>query len=183
VTADVVAYELYTDESSGEMYVTDEDGIKIWDSVNSFPLSSNWRSKDFVLSRPVNIGAAKIDFDPAVDSDDQAILQAIIDAINASNAVILLTGNSRGAINAKRYNQGIVNGSNIKKAPELPPSNSVTFILRAGDEIKATRIISSTKAFRLPAGYKKDVFSVEVVSQCPIREIRFAETMEDLSKL
>lgn len=183
VSADVVAYELYSDKPTGELFVTDDDGIKAWDSKNSFPLSSNWQSKDYLLTKPVNMGAAKIDFDAAINEDDQAILQAIIDAINASNAVILSTGNSKSSINRKRYNQGIVNGSNIKMAPELPPSNSVTFILRAGNEVKATRIVSSTKAFRLPAGYKSDVYSVEVVSQCAIREIRLAETMEELAKV
>lgn len=183
VTADVVAYELYTSESSGELYITDIDGIKIWDDDSSFPLNCNWKSKDYVLEKPVNIGAAKIDFDVAINEDEQAIIQAIIDAIVASNSAILATGNAKGAINTKQYNQGIVNGSSIQTAPELPPSNTVTFILRKNNTVVISRTVSSTKAFRLPAGYKSDVFSVEVVSQCAIKEIRFGETMDSLGRV
>jgi hypothetical protein len=181
VTTDIVASELYTDESTGELYITDEDGIKAWDSIEAFPLTGDWRSKDYVLPKPVNIGAAKIDFDPAIDEEDQAMLQEIIDAIIASNTAILSTGNAKGAINAKRYNQGIVNGSNIEQAPLLPPSNVITFILRSGETVIVTRTVTDTKAFRLPAGYKSDVYSVEVIGQTLIREIRFAETMSGLS--
>jgi hypothetical protein len=56
----------------------------------------------------------------------------------------------------------------------------VTFILRKGTEIVATVNVGDTKAFRLPAGYKSDVFSVEVVGQSIIKEVRFGETMESL---
>lgn len=180
VTADIVAWELYTDESTGELYITDPNGIKEWDSIKSYPLNNNWRSKDFILTKPVNIGAAKIDFDSIIDEDDRVLLQAIIDAIQASNAAILTTGNARGSINSKRYNRGIVNGSNIQQTPELPPSNTVTFILRKNQDVVAARTVTGTKAFRLPAGYKSDVFSIEVTGQCAIREIRLAETMDSL---
>ena len=32
----------------------------------------------------------------------------------------------------------------------------------------------------LPAGYKSDVFSIEVLSQCKIKEVRVAETLDGL---
>jgi len=183
ISADVVANELYTDEATGELYITDVDGIKSWDSIAAFPLTGDWRSKDYVAAKPVNIGAAKVDFDIAIDEDDQALLQAIIDAITASNAVILSTGNAKGAINAKRYNQGIVNGSNIQQVPLAPPSNSITFILRRGETVVVTRTVTDTKAFKLPAGYKSDVFSVEIIGQSIVKEVRIAETMSALSNI
>lgn len=182
-SADVVAYELYTDEASGELYITDEDGIKIWDSLNSYPLIASYQSKDFVSPMPVNIGAAKIDFDAAINTDDQEILQETIDAIIASNAIILSSGNAHGSLNSKRYNNQTVNSSDILETPDLPPSNLITFILRRNDEIVATRTISNKNVFRLPAGYKDDVFSVQVISQTTIREIRFAETPEALKDI
>lgn len=129
------------------------------------------------------MGAAKIDFDDAIDADNQAILQATIDAIVASNALLLATGNAKGSINSKRYNVGSVNSSSLQQVPELPPSNTITFILRKHDQIVASRTVTSTKAFRLPSGYKDDVFSVQVISQTKIREIRFAETPEKLRDL
>jgi hypothetical protein len=177
---DIPVSELYTDLTSGELYITDEIGIKIWDSPEAYPLTYDWKSKDYILASPVNIGAAKIDFISAISSDDLAILQAIIDAINASNIAILSTGKARGGINFKAYNVGAVNVSNIKQLPLLPPGNSITFVLRKGTEIIASVNVSDTKAFRLPAGYKADTFSVEVIGQSIIKEVRFGETMDSL---
>ena len=182
ITADIVTFELYTDKATGELYITDSEGIKAWDSIQSYPLTNNWKSKDFVLTQPVNLGAAKIDFDLAISAEDLAFLQAINAAITATNIAILSTGNAKGSINAKAYNKIVVNGSAIKQAVSLP-SNVVTFILRKHDNIVTSRTVTNTKAFRLPAGYKDDVFSIEVLSQCRIREIRVAETKDGLRTL
>ena len=182
ITADIVTFELYTDKATGELYITDGEGIKGWDSPQSYPLTNNWKSKDFVLSTPINLGAAKIDFDLAISADDLTFLQAINAAIMANNMVILSTGNARGSIDAKPYNKIVVNGSTLKRAISLP-SNVVTFILRKHDGIVVTRTITNSNAFRLPSGYKDDVFSIEVLSQCRIREIRIAETMDGLRTL
>lgn len=183
LNADVPYAELYTDLTSGELYLSDTAGIKVWDSAEAYPLTYSWKSKDFVVSNPINIGAAKIDFEPAINADDLAILQAIIAAINVSNAAIISSGKARGAINFKPYNKGIVNGSNIQQVPLLPPGNEVTFILRKGAEIVASVSVNDTKTFRLPAGYKADVFSIEVIGQSVIKEVRFAETAYGLNKV
>jgi hypothetical protein len=179
-SADVLAHKLYTDEASGELYITDDKGIKIWDSKNSYPLIASYQSKDFVSPMPVNIGAAKVDFDIAINEDDLAILLAQIDEIIASNTILMSSGNLHGSINSRAYNALAVNSSDIQETPDLPPSNLITFTLKRNNQIVATRLISNKAAFRLPAGYKDDVFSIQVISQSTIREIRFAETPEAL---
>lgn len=182
VTADVETYSLYTDESAGELYISDSDGIKSWDNANGYPLQGAWRSKDFVLLMPVNLGAAKIEFDLAIDpATQQAILDAI-DAAETANAAFLVSAlGIHGGYNARQYNQEQYNGSDLLSVPETPPSNQVTFILRKNeDELVVSRVASDNKAFRLPAGYKEQVFSVEVLTQCVVKEIRVAETMYGL---
>lgn len=184
VTADVVANELYTDVGSGELYIGNENGVQQWDSELSFPLQNNWRSKDYTFSKPVNFGAAKIDFDIAIDPDEAALIQAEIDQVIAENAALMTTGNVRGYMNAKPFAGGsAVNGSDLVKPPEIPPSNTITFILRDNNGIVISRPVTTANAFKLPAGYKSDTFSVEVLGQCNIREIRVAETMQGLSAL
>ena len=182
ITADIVTFELYTDKATGELYITDNQGIKVWDSTQSFPLTNDWKSKDFVLAQPINIGAGKIDFDLAISPADLAFLQSINATINAANMAILATGNARGSLDSNQFNKIAVNTSKIKQAITLP-SNVVTFILRRGETIVISKNITDTKAFKLPAGYKADIFSIEVLSQCRIREIRIAETLDGLRAL
>jgi hypothetical protein len=181
VTADVPVDAIYADDTTSELFVADENGIKAWDYANSYPLTASWRSKDFVTGKPMNLGAAKIDFDVAIDpATREAILQAIAEA-EEYNATLLESGNLHSAVNAVGYNELPINGSILREVPEMPPSNLLTFILRRnGSDIVISRTVSTNEAFRLPAGYVTDVFSIEVFSQCNIREIRIGETMKDL---
>lgn len=181
VTADVTTYALYADESTSELFVSDADGIKAWDDADSFPLFASWRSKEFVLPAPVNLGAAKIEFDVVIDPATQAAIAAAIDAAVTTNAAMLATGNVFGSINNFGYNENEVHGTSLTDIPESPPANIVTFILRKHqEEIVVSRVVENNRMFRLPDGYKSDVYSIEVLSQCRVREIRVAETPDGL---
>lgn len=182
INADVVASDIYTDVESGELYISDQNGISIWDSPTKQPLVLNWRSKDYVLPAPENMGAAKIDFDLAISEEQSAaILAAIAEAISENNAILAL-GDDNGFLNANEFNSDYLLSSDFVEVPENPSSNTVTFILRMHDQIVVSRTVSSTLAFRLPAGYKDDVFSFEIISQCTIKEVRIAQTMDELRK-
>jgi hypothetical protein len=181
VTADVQVLELYADESTSELFDSHADGIKSWDSADTYPLNASWRSKDFVLATPANMAAAKIEFDAAIDTETQETINAAIAAAEAANAALLLTGNIEGGINFFGYNENGLHATSLQNIPDDPPANRVTFVLRKNqDEIVISRVVENNKAFRLPAGYKSDVFSVEVFSQCKIKEIRIADSMDGL---
>jgi ribosome biogenesis protein Tsr3 len=181
VTADIQVSELYADESTSELFVSDVEGIKSWDSADTYPLNASWRSKDFVLPAPANMAAAKIEFDAAIDLATQTAIQAAIDAAEAANAALLLTGNIEGGFNFYGFNENGLHATSLQKIPENPPANKVTFVLRKNqDEIVISRVVENNKAFRLPDGYKSDVFSIEVFGQCLIKEIRIADSMDGL---
>lgn len=181
VTADINVSELYTDEATNELYVTDNEGIKIWDSPDTFQLNAAWRSKEFVLPAPVNFGAAKIEFDSAIDPEVQQAIENGIAAAIAFNAALLTAGDIQGSFNAFGYNERVVHKSALRSIPDNPPSNEITFMVyRDGGTLVCSRTVRSNKAFRLPSGYKSDTFSVEVFGQCRIKEIRISETMDGL---
>lgn len=181
VTADVQVHELYADESTSELFVSDADGIKSWDSADTYPLNASWRSKDFVLPAPANMAAAKIEFDAVIDLATQATISAAIAAAEAANAALLLTGNIEGGINFYGFNENGLHATSLQDIPENPPANRVTFVLRKNqDQIVISRVVENNRAFRLPAGYKSDVFSIEVFGQCLIKEIRIADSMDGL---
>lgn len=181
-TVTVSVDELYADPGSGDLYVVQGGDIMLWDDPDSPVLAGNWRSKEFVFPAPVNLGAAKIDFDTAVDPVLYNAYLTERAAVLAANTTLVTSGDVDGEVNSRGINAGGLNGSSIATLPSAPASNSVTFNLWQGDTLKCSRVVSTTKAFRLPAGYKADAYSFEVFSQCRIKQIRVAETMEQLKQ-
>jgi hypothetical protein len=77
--------------SDGELYIGGDEGIYLWDDGTKTVLNGQWRSKEFVFPAPVNLGAAKIEFDVAIDpAQRQAILDEIA-AAEAWNALVEIT--------------------------------------------------------------------------------------------
>lgn len=176
----VAAEELYADPSTGELYVATADGIRLFDAPGVVVLPGSWRSKDFVMPYPVNMGAAKIDFDLAVDPAQQAATLAAIAAAEAENVLILAAGNANGSMNSGYIGAKVLHGADFVDVPADPANNTITFNLYAAGVLKASRVVSSQKAFKLPGSYKVDVYSIEVITQCVVKEIRVAETKEQL---
>lgn len=181
-TSDLELRELYADEGKAELYITDRAGIKRWDARNGLPLTYNWRSKEIVVPRPLNFGVAKIDYDPIIDPAVLATLEAAAAAVVNNNTLLRAAGSYKGGYNAHRYNRTYVGGSLLRQPPVIP-SNNINFTLRANNRLIFSRTITSEKAFRLPAGYKADVYTLEVFAQAKIKEIRIAETPEGLREL
>jgi hypothetical protein len=186
----IAGSELYADVSSGELYITKDTGILLWDDPLEAPLDGSWASKDFVLPAPANMGAGKIEFDTAIDPSIRTAILALIASITASNALLVPTPGDpltatdsdmlMGAFADDDYTGMEISGSALIDPPNTPASNTVTLSLFSGDKLLASKVVSDTKVFRLPAGYKKDVFSVQVTSQCTVKGIRLAETPSGL---
>lgn len=188
----IAASELYADVSSGELYITKADGISLWDDPLEAPLDGSWRSKDFVFPKPINLGAGKVEFDIAIDPSIRTAILALIASITAANALLLPTpGNPLtatlsdalgGAFADDDYCGVEISGCALTDPPDTPAENTVTLSLFSGDTLLASKVVTSTDVFRLPSGYKKDVFSVQVTSQCVVKEVRLAETPSGLAQ-
>lgn len=186
----VAGSELYADATTGELYITKSDGISLWDDPTKAPLDGLWKSKDFVFPAPVNLGAGKIEFDLAIDPSIRTAVLALIASVTAANALLVPTPGAaltatksdalRGAFADDDYSGMEISGCALTDPPDTPASNNVTISLYSGDTLLASRIVSDTKVFRLTSGYKKDVFSVQITSQCTIKEVRIAETPDGL---
>ncbi len=174
--------ELYTDEATGKLYIGGTDGISLWNSATAAPMTGQWKSREYVFPKPVNLGAAKIDFNNAMPAAAVAALAAARAAVIAANAVIVTSGVALGGVNDDAINVQAVNGSSIQDIPEAAVSNSITLNLYGGPEYRliTSQVVISSRVVRLPAGYKYDNFFVEVLSQCSIEEVRVAETPDGL---
>lgn len=182
VNVTVQAKELYTDPATNELYLGMDGGIYLYDDPNEVVLPGQWKSKEFMFAAPVNIGAGKVDFNLAVDEANRSATLAAIAAAEAINAAILSTGNAGGSINTRLINAKSIGGSDFVEIPASPANNSITFNLWTGDRLRASRVVSSANGFKLPGGYKADAYSVEIITQCTVKETRFAETLDGLRR-
>ena len=182
-TVDIEVYEIFTDLGTGTLYVSTTAGIGEWDSALSIPLQASWKSKIFMLGTPTNLGAAKLEFDQAIDPDARAAIVSAISTIKAANDGVQASGYAAAGYGAFGYSRRCVGMSKMANFPDMPASNEVTFILFYDGKPFFSKVVTSNAAFRLPAGKKTDTVEVQVNGQCPINEIRFAETMDLLRRV
>lgn len=181
--ADVTTHDLYTDAATGTLYIATETDIREWDAIDTAPLTMAWKSKMYVLPPPQNFGAAKIEFDNAIDEATRLAILAEISAAQATNSALITAGTVNGGFNSFAYNETAINGSDLVTVTDNPATNEVTFILYSKGEPVFSRVVSNEKAFRLPAGFKTDEIEVQVNSQCIVNAIRVATTMTALNQV
>lgn len=179
-TVDLSCSDLYADPASGNLYVGDSSGVSLWDADSANPLPMTWRSKEFQLAVPVNLGAAKVEYEQVMSDADIAALAAAYAAAVAINAALLASGDIGGALGGETLGTLTLMGSAMTGLPPEAPDNSVTFTLYKGSRVVFSRNITSENAFRLPAGLKYDHFSVEITTQNKVRAILVGETMSSL---
>lgn len=178
----IEASDIYVDESTGDAYVSDADGIKSLVG-GEYPAQLVFRTKEYVLPNPYNFGAAKVRFSVAITESAREALLAEIAAAIATNEIIALTGELGGGYNASGYNVRRWNGSLFAPVPEAPPSNTVTFTLFTDGVARYTKLVDSDNVFRLPSGYLASRVSVQVSSACEIDGIEMAGTATELAQV
>lgn len=177
----IEADDIYVDEATAEAYVSDATGISAMNG-GTYTMQMVWRSKEYVLPKPVNFGAAKVRFSAAIDEATLASVLAEISATTAFNAAIVALGKLGGSFNQSGYNVRRYNGSLLQVVPEVPPSNSVTFTLFTDGNERCTRTVTSDAVFRLPSGYLSGRVSVRVSSECEINGIEMANNPIELEQ-
>ena len=182
-TLDVPAFDIYQDDSGGDVFLATLRGIEQLDPIDGAPMAMELWSKEYVLPKPTNFGAAKIEFDPAIDALVAAAQQAAHDAAVAANGALYASGNDNGWIGAQFIGEAAIGEGDMLDIPEIPVGNTVSFTLYERDVVRYSRVVESNKAFKLPAGYKGTNFSVRVNSQCHIERVLVAETLSELATL
>ncbi len=186
---------IQTDEQTGEVYVIRGGVVYLWDDVQSERVGYRWRSKDFYFRRPCNMGAAIVDME-SVD-DVTADVTAIVLAARAFNAEriqypLCPIGSSTfgGSIkppmlppphDADPQNRNAIGGSPLIDTGQILTRNSdVQFNVYADGVLVFTNQILDNKMFKLPTGFKKDIWTFEVVGRRTIYSINVAETAKGL---
>lgn len=180
IEAHIDAADIHCDKTTDTLYYSNGSDIYEFAPATGYAMTQDWQSKEFVLSAPKNLGAAKVTFDQAIDPVQSAAIAAEITAIQAANAALLTAGKINGAWATFGYAKQGWNGSDLEAPPAQPPANQVTFHLYADGDLKLARTVSNSKPFKLPSGYKASRVSVRVMSQCRVRRIELGDTMKSL---
>ncbi len=176
------ASELFGDETNGKFYFAAGSAIYEFDPSSGYAMQQDWMSKEIVLPAPMNLGAAKVNFERAIDPAQAAGIIAEIAAVEAANTALVASGKVNGGWNMAGYNTTAWNGSEIVSPPSNPPENTVTFMLYADGAFKCFRSVTSNRVFRLPSDYKAESVSVRVLSQCKVKSVEIGPTPKSIGQ-
>jgi hypothetical protein len=179
-TSDLTATELFADNVTGKLYISDSinQDVREFDPSGGTYMSQDWMSKEFVLPEPVNMGAARVNLFSRWADAQYAALVAAYDAAVLANEALVTAGTPGGELNGDEFNLYSVNGSSITEviAPDLE-APGVSFILYVEGVPIFSKTVTSNKGFTLPSGYKSDTFAVRVQGQSLVKSIDLAQTM------
>lgn len=179
--------ELFADTITGKLYISDSSNkdIREYDPVDGIYLQQDWMSKEFVVPKPINLGAARVNFASRYSEAQVAALLAAYQAIVDANSALLATGNIGGLVadDSDSVCELEVAGSLLTDA--VPPDTEnpgATFTLYVDGVALYTKTVTNAKGFPLPSGYKSDTFAVRVQGQSLVKAIDLAETLAGLNQ-
>lgn len=193
-----------TDPFTGEAYIISRDVVFLWNPTTTTPQSYTWRSKEFEVPKPINMGAYRIQyqdvigevdytpgFDPApynlsrytastVVTEDPALSTSPLSTWNLVpfNGVRVETGVT-GSPPVTQYRMPI-GGSPIIPENPLPNRNQIRIRIWADGVLRYDKRILSDKMQRLPSGFKADKWQIEFQSAQNIYSFKMAETGKEL---
>jgi hypothetical protein len=174
--------ELYGDPRNGKLYLVDEDGIHQYDAAEGARIDFSWKSKEYHLASPINLGAAKVDFVSEMSQADFDAAQAAYESAVLANESLVSGYFGVGGINARQINRGLLNGSNIQDI-SLPDAAGLTFTLYCdGAAVFSRTLVNDQSAFRLPAGFRTANVAVGLTGAVRVKKVILAETMLGLKQ-
>lgn len=183
VEASLYSSAIHIEPTTASMYVVEDGEIKLWegDTVNFLPYE--WRSKVFVLPRPVNFGAGQIEAEYGDIAIGEALAQAVEQLKTENEVLFNSTPNLLGVLNTRLLNTTSVNGSLLNDLPVAVEGRYVLLRVFCNDRLVASVTISNRSAFRLPSGFKGDRWEFELIGNIPLRALKVSETSKELMQL
>ena len=176
-TLDFWASAAWVEQRIPGMFLFSNGKLSQWDANEGRPLSYTWRSKYFILPKPVNFGCFTLeaDFDEIAKYEER---KAQYEADRIAN-LALMASNVRGAVNSHEINFLEINGSLIKKlSKEVPRYMHLKFY--ANGILKYETDVKDSKLKRLPSGFADQIWEVQIEGNVPIRQLNVGEVMNDL---
>lgn len=176
VSVDDTADALYRNDYDGKLYAAQGNQIFRWDSSDAKRYLSEWTSVEVQIDQPRNFGHAQVHanwrqvapLDASILARNLALIAQGPDAVN-------------GYVNGSEFNTFELNGSNLRRY-DPPTERKVQFILLDENGPIFSRIVTSSRPFRLPAGFEQEVVRVGINASIEVYSATIAQSTEELSQ-
>jgi hypothetical protein len=173
----------FVDPSTANLYMVDDNEIKLWEGDEYNFLPYEWKSKRFIYTAPDNMGAIEIDAD-FKNIQEALVLQQRIQQIIAANQAIFGTGvNLLGSANTKPINTSEVNGSLLQTIPAVVDNRYLLLEVYVDDKLIHSKQYTERGVYRMPSGFKGQAFEVKINGNIELRYIKMASTIKGLKAL
>ena len=184
---------LDADLRTGDLIVTCTDSAFLFDAVQDMRFATTFRSKEYIATKPINLGAVQILFKPieieedtarliaaAQDYNDVRFAEGPLDTLNAYpiNRAIPTAAVADGILGGLPPLQPL-GGEPLYQTISIGGTQNVNFTLIADGVVRFTKIIADEKTHKMPAGYKATRFYVEVSGSVEVERVLVAETARE----
>ncbi len=178
----VLATAAYADPENGSLYLVSGGVLKEWNADTTNNETYEWRSKTFVLPRPINYGWAQVDADFAfLNADQTANIAAQVAADTAYNTTVLASGVTDGELDAVMLDEYMLDGSMLVGGQTTNYAQRFMHLqLYADGQMKYTEPVLNAKPFSMPSGYKSALYEVRLSGNVPVFGVAIAETAAGL---
>lgn len=188
---------IQVDQYSGDIYLVRKKQIALWDQPDTIPYYYTWRSKMFTFSKPLNFGAMKVSFrNVTTEIDAEQVARYVI--FNTARINYPLNCVNLAPVNGVRVEEidGWLEAQNKTPAAGSPlfntgdlmrivPTVQIRMWARNKEsemELVYTQTVADEEVYRLPTGFKSDVWQFELVGNTDVYSIAFAETAKGLEQ-
>ena len=174
VVVDEAVDAIYASESDGRLYVAKGREVYEWSAADRTPYQGVWRSVEVQLGWPTNFSVAQVHAEwKSLVPEDTSRLQA--NQAVAAQGKYAVSGQFAGFAVASLP----VCGSRM--LPVLPwTPRTVLFELYDGDTLKFSRLVTDSRPFRLPAGFRAEIVRVGLTASVPVFSAAVAQSTAEL---
>ncbi|MFI5397608.1 MAG: hypothetical protein ACHQ9S_18885 [Candidatus Binatia bacterium] len=195
------------DAYTGDVYLVQNNQASLWDPPSSIPYTYTWLSKEFDVAKPVNFGAYRVKYNVNPYNVSAVNVLPYQTFNNAREPYSLgpagsLNALNWGVLNGARVVAGMgtlpqiknpLGGSplyNISYISNPPPGINVQIWARVytptGTKggstwvLQYAQTITDEAIHRLPAGFKSDVWQIQLIGNANVYSFSMAETPKEL---
>jgi hypothetical protein len=173
----------FVDPATAKLYIVDSNEIKVWEGDENNTLPYEWRSKRWVFTAPDNMAALEVEADFSNISEGQSLQNRVAEIIAANQAIWASGAKLLGVLNSTQLNTYEVNGSLLQTIPTVVDNRYLLVEVYVDDKLIHSKQYTKRGVYRMPSGYKGQIFEVKINGNIELRYIKMASSAKELKAL